>query len=145
MTLETIKSMFEAVNLKAGFIVAFKQDRHGSTHVEIKRNGLLFWRAWSFEHDFEFDLKRAIDLATDVKEVEPVATIPAKTAWTRNGNVKIVTNAGMILIAPLSDVKVKSVSGLKCAGWLMRLGLIENLSYPADVQPEDIKSIEYIA
>lgn len=145
MTLDTIKAKFEAVNLKAGFIVAFKQDRHGSTHVEVKRNGLLFWRAWSFETDFEFDLNRVIELATEVKEVEPVAVLPRRAGWTRNGNVKIVTHAGMILIASLSDVQVSSVSGLKSASWLMRLNLIENLRYPAEIQAEDIKTIEYIA
>lgn len=145
MTLTSIKAKFEAVNLKAGFIVLFKEDKHGSTHVEVKRNGLLFWRAWSFETDFDFDLNRVIELATEQKEEAPVAVLPRRAGWTRNGNVKIVTKAGMILIASLSDVEVGTISGLKSAGWLMRMGLIENLRYPADIQPDDIKTIEYIA
>lgn len=145
MDLATIKAKFEAVNLKSGFIVSFKQDRHGSTHVEVKRNDSLFWRAWSFEPDFEFDLNRVIELATEVKKVEEVSEAKVIYLGTNNGNVKIVTKAGMILIAPLSDVYVKTVSGLKSAAWLMRLGLNENLRYPASVQPDDIHTIEYIA
>ncbi|MDE4076579.1 hypothetical protein PWP92_20065 [Enterobacter hormaechei subsp. xiangfangensis] len=32
--------------------------RYGDVQVEIRTNGTLNWRAWSFEPDFLFELKR---------------------------------------------------------------------------------------
>jgi hypothetical protein len=41
--------------LRAGYTLAISAIAHGSQQVEIRREGLLVWRAWGFEHGFESD------------------------------------------------------------------------------------------
>jgi hypothetical protein len=49
----------QATSLKAGVTVTLSDvNRYGDIQVEIRTHGLLNWRAWSFEPDFVFDLKR---------------------------------------------------------------------------------------
>ncbi|HFK3208300.1 TPA: hypothetical protein ACG1H7_004655 [Citrobacter freundii] len=48
-----------SINLKKGVTVTIAEvDRYGDVQVEIRTNGLLNWRAWSFEPDFIADLDR---------------------------------------------------------------------------------------
>ncbi|MEI9545001.1 hypothetical protein, partial [Citrobacter braakii] len=48
-----------STNLKKGVTVTIAEvDRYGDVQVEIRTNGLLNWRAWSFEPDFIADLDR---------------------------------------------------------------------------------------
>ena len=49
----------QATALKAGVTVTVSDvSRYGDVQVEIRTNGTLNWRAWSFEPDFLFELKR---------------------------------------------------------------------------------------
>ena len=49
----------QATSLKAGVTVTLSDvSRYGDVQVEIRTNGTLNWRAWSFEPDFLFELKR---------------------------------------------------------------------------------------
>ncbi|ENA0508926.1 hypothetical protein ABK735_21065 [Enterobacter kobei] len=49
----------QATVLKAGVTVTLSDvSRYGDVQVEIRTNGTLNWRAWSFEPDFLFELKR---------------------------------------------------------------------------------------
>jgi hypothetical protein len=47
----------QATSLKAGS-PSSDVSRYGDVQVEIRTNGTLNWRAWSFEPDFLFELKR---------------------------------------------------------------------------------------
>ena len=48
-----------SINLKKGVTVTIAEvDLYGDVQVEIRTNGLLNWRAWSFEPDFIADLDR---------------------------------------------------------------------------------------
>ncbi|EOC0003178.1 hypothetical protein FZI24_09355 [Cronobacter sakazakii] len=49
----------QASALKAGVTVTVSEvSSYGDVQVEIRTNGKLNWRAWSFEPDFLFELKR---------------------------------------------------------------------------------------
>lgn len=49
----------QATSLKAGVTVTLSDvSRYGDVQVEIRTNGTLNWRDWSFEPDFLFELKR---------------------------------------------------------------------------------------
>ena len=49
----------QATALKAGVTVTLSGvSRYGDVQVEIRTRGTLNWRAWSFEPDFLFELKR---------------------------------------------------------------------------------------
>ncbi|ELN2577948.1 MULTISPECIES: hypothetical protein [unclassified Enterobacter] len=49
----------QATSLKAGVTITLSDvSRYGDVQVEIRTNGTLNWRAWSFEPDFLFELKR---------------------------------------------------------------------------------------
>jgi len=49
----------QATALKAGVTVTVSDvSRYGDVQVEIRTNGTLNWRAWSFQPDFLFELKR---------------------------------------------------------------------------------------
>ncbi|AFB84085.1 hypothetical protein F418_p68 [Hafnia phage Enc34] len=56
--------------------------------------------------------------------------------------VKITTNGGMTLQANSAAVRV--INGRFEASWLMRINLIENKFYFLSVNPEMIKTVEYI-
>lgn len=58
--------------------------------------------------------------------------------------IKITTNAGMVLIAPLYAVAMHDDGAVFSQRWLMRLNLIENKEFCTYVKPEMIKSLEYI-
>lgn len=66
------------------------------------------------------------------------AVAPARTATI----VKITTHGGMTLRAHVEAVNV--LNGCFTATWLMRLNLIENKFYFLSVNPEMIKTVEYI-
>jgi len=49
----------QATSLKDGVTVTLSDvSRYGDVQVEIRTNGTLNWRDWSFEPDFLFELKR---------------------------------------------------------------------------------------
>ncbi|WP_232964401.1 hypothetical protein [Enterobacter hormaechei] len=49
----------QATALKEGVTVTVSDvSRYGDVQVEIRTNGTLNWRAWSFQPDFLFELKR---------------------------------------------------------------------------------------
>jgi len=50
--------------LRAGYTLAISAIAHGSQQVEIRREGLLVWRAWGFEHGFESDFALELSMAT---------------------------------------------------------------------------------
>ena len=57
----------QATALKAGVTVTLSDvSRYGDVQVEIRTNGTLNWRAWSFEPDFLFELKRNLAIRADV-------------------------------------------------------------------------------
>lgn len=58
--------------------------------------------------------------------------------------IKITTNAGMVLIAPLYAVAMHDDGAVFSQRWLMRLNLIENKEFCSYVKPEMIKTLEYI-
>jgi hypothetical protein len=49
--------------LRDGVTVTVSEvSRYGDVQVEICRNGLLEWHAWSFEPDFMFDLESSLKI-----------------------------------------------------------------------------------
>lgn len=62
--------------LKAGYTLAISAIAHGSQQVEIRREGILVWRAWTFEHGFECDFTRELALATNA-DVAPNGLVKA--------------------------------------------------------------------
>ncbi len=68
-----------ATSLKAGVTVTLSDvSRYGDVQVEIRTNGTLNWRAWSFEPDFLFELKRK-------PAIRAVLTGSRMSALTREG------------------------------------------------------------
>lgn len=67
------------------------------------------------------------------------------TAWTLDTRkLKIVTNAGVIYIAPVWAVQVYPNLERFAGYWDMRTGLIRNEQYFKTINPNDIKAIEYV-
>lgn len=61
-----------------------------------------------------------------------------------HARIKVVTNAGMILIAPYFAVVFHDDDALFSERWLMRHNLIENKEFCTYVKPDAIKSVEFI-
>lgn len=150
MTLADIQKAFEAVNMKQGFTVRMHNAGDGVVII-VNRDGLLFSRMNTVCPNFTNDFNRVMrHISIPADEMEPVAHEDQSIRWRYNGSpvpakIRIVTNGGMILIAACSDVIINALGGLRCNSWTMRLNLIDNRAYPADINPDHIKTVEYVA
>lgn len=61
-----------------------------------------------------------------------------------HARIKVVTNAGMVLIAPYFAVVMHDDNALFSHRWLMRHNLIENTEFCTYVKPDTIKTMEFI-
>lgn len=151
MNLSDIQKVIEAVNMKNGFTVRMQTCANGSVSVVTNRDGLLFSRINTNCPDFESDFYRLVDrISIPSDEMESLAHETVSLKWRYNGSpvpakIRIITNGGMILIAACSDVIINALGGLRCNSWTMRLNLIDNRAYPADINPEHIKTVEYVS
>lgn len=75
----------------------------------------------------------------EVAQVNSIAIGDANHA-----RVKVVTVAGMILIAPYFAIKTHDDGCMFSERWLMRHNLIENREFCTYIKPDSIKSVEFI-
>lgn len=66
------KAIIDSFTLKAGFTVEQTSTARDDAQISIHKDGVLSWRGWEFESDFEYDLIGALEYSATRNSIKPV-------------------------------------------------------------------------